>query len=497
MSENDDRYSKLNEMYEQMEEDFISASEAEATKKIDRRNLIVLISIIVVLLVLAAALIPVYLRLGTQDKLKIAKAFTNLSEDINSSKIMSVSDEEDIINAVMYGNTTTTVNYNVAGIPNVPVTLGVDGFMVRSFDTQKQAGSCNLSVMNSRIASADVYIDGTKLYLKVPQLFDYNMLVDLDGLAENFNKSMLANVTGASLDNDLKIEPFGDGVKREIHITDTSELLSESYDTLSEIVKNMEVSHDRGNIDFTLQDGSVIPVKTYHVTISSADVQRIKDEYVASWKADREANLDKQDIYELSGQSIAIDEKIKMLSDIETQNDLKLEILIDKDYQVRNIRTEEALLMDKEAVDITMTLSGNDRSYDDCKLNVLIEDKSDKGDNQPQIYDVHRVEEANGRLAVDFICGGKTNMTVEYVGAATYEDNTLSLDITTCDATYQGEELFRSSGHISITSGIATIPAAPNDKILDVLNLDIMDMIGLAGELEGALETIQEIGNLI
>jgi len=435
----------------------------------------------------AIALIVVIAVFGLgSDKKKLSKAFNNMKKDIEAQQVMSANEKEAVLNALYYGNVDVEYSVNVGEIPNVPVTIGIDGKLDRSFEDKKMSSTNSLSVMNSPVSEMEVYADGTDLYVHLPILLDSTIKADTQDFAKKFNESAIVELLGTTLPEDLDIRPFGDGTARYIEVREMSDVAKACEPQIKTVISNMETGHDSGSTEVMLADGTSTKVKTYHVTFKKDDVQALWDAFYSETAT---SLPDSSSLDNLKSLGVPDVDSIKSnYENISVDSDVMLTITVDKTKQIRNISTESPVVINGKDTIIDISFDGADSCTDKFAITAMV-------DSQQVVCTYENVSDGSKLISLNEYGQTDTRMTLMYSSA--YENDELSTDISKFSVASGDKTLMQMSGHIDVNVGQAVITAPPTQDVIDILNLGLMDILSIAGELSQKYEGISDVMSML
>lgn len=173
-------------------------------------------------------------RYRMNPKRELISEMEALSEGIksfDSPLITKLADKDHI--EMLEGMTRSDISLNVSNTDSWPVTVGVDGAVIRNGDDGSVSADAELSVSNTNIIRTDLYADKKEICISFPDISNDYFGVSPQHLGDQYNDSMFADMTG-KIPNDFSIpvytakdltEDRADyaGIVSEMKISDVSE----------------------------------------------------------------------------------------------------------------------------------------------------------------------------------------------------------------------------------------------------------------------------------
>ena len=459
----------VNEKYLEYEESLEHENYQEGSSSKNKKIAIIIIAVVLVLLAIIGVL--AYKFLIGNDKLKVAKAFKNLSVDEQAyqERIITTSQAEYMINQIIYGDMAADYSINLSGLQDISATLGVDGTLGRKFDDKALSFESTISVMNAKVSDVNVYADDTVLYVNVPLILEETIMADTDGLADNVNNSALAEVVGLRIPDDIDYRPFGDGVKGEIKLIDSGDLLKNHAEDLAKIGETMEVTHDKDKAEIGLSDGTTATCVVYHMTIPMDAIAPILKDIVSQYETS--ASL---------------------------TSDILMSVYVDKDSVIRSLATDIPIVVGDLEINIEAQLTGVDNALDEVSVKASTQDKASAGSSTNE-YVCDWSSDPNGKIDTKIKMTGDMDIDASYAGMVGYDSDMekLSLDIDGLSVSVDGTEQFYVSGDVDITAKDVSVVAPPTNDVIDLLNMNFLEMVKLVAELGKKYEDILNVADLM
>ena len=431
-----------------------------------------------------AIAVPVILRSPFGSKVRVEKAIAEFASDMEntSEKTISAHEMEEMINMVMYGDSHMKYSLNVSGIEQLPVTLGVDGETTRFFDERIMESSDTLSVMNYDISEMEIVASDNDLYLYIPAFSDSYYMVDTENFAEQVNGSEITGMLGITVpEGDYR--PFGDGISKDIHLT-TGEAFAEKYsDEIQVITENMQVKRLADETEVELINGDTVNCRTYRVIIPN----EYADSLLSSVIID-ELYRNPMWAERIAGEDGTIDS-------IEVEKDIELELQIDTSGHIRAIDTASAIQITGAAFEIHAEYTGDKHVTD--AMTVSVKSKTViAGRNNLELT---KVVSDDGYVQVNAYVSGDYEAGFSFDGYLDYSNSgELQADINKLGVSYEGKDVVRVSGDIDIEPAKkkASEIEIPQGNTVDLFNMSILDMLGIASDLGSSWDSLKDLYSL-
>lgn len=470
-----------------------------------------IIAIIVVIIALLAIVgFLAYKYFLKNDKLIVSKAFSEFAVELKEyqDSYMTTAQVENLVNQVLYGDVAGNVSVNVSGIPNIPVTVGVDGDIARSFDNQELSVESELSVMNAKVTDVKVYADGNDLYVYLPILLDETMMANTEQLAEKINASPLAEVIGLTIPEGVDYRPFGDGQKKVISLIDWSTVLVGNESKLASLGEAMEVSREKEKETITLADGTEMECGVYHIVLTKDTVTPILEDVFNIYLDNVDKNVEALEADEYLGDGKAPEDRNYSIN---LGGDVNITVLIDEDGNLREIKSDAPIAINGVTVDCDSTFTGSDVLFDQTKAGVSIVDSTysdfDENNDLDQLmasianetYDFDWAVAPNGKITTTISTSGDVSSVSSFEGKVNFDEatETLTANIDGLDVDYGAEQPLRISGTVVLSTADVKVITHPTKDVIDILNLNFLDMLKITGELVQKYESIINLGKML
>lgn len=439
--------------------------------------------ILVLTIAIGAGSVFAYYKFKNNDKAIVAKALTELSLNYASffTDIIDDKEAEELLNSVLWGNSETDYSINISGIENVPVTLGIDGKLKRDYSDRRLSCSNSLSVMNMELTDVDLYIHKNDLYLSVPDFMDSVFRADMSSFATDFNNSYLAENTELTVPDYLNMKLWNDEPSAKLELNyDLADRLKK-LKGYNELITEIVVSHEKESVYLTLDDAKEVECITYHVLLPMEQAQTVIENELtkAGTKADEE-----------------------FVHSIRLQKDIELRIDIDKSGKVRRICTEkeldlktveiefDILFVDEENPTNSIVINGNlESEYYPSALEL----KNDGVlDTKFEILAHHGIL---GNYDLELTLQGDIDFGAAFSGKFEYseEDRIFEETISSLHVDYFGKRLFDVTGKLEFSENDDISIRLPDEKIIDIFDMNFADMLKIYLELQDDLQYISDI----
>ena len=209
-------------------------------------------------------------RYNTDPKRELIREMGNLSEETASfeSPLVTKLTDEDYIK--MFGGMThSDISLNVSNTGSWPVTVGIDGTVIRNGGDGSVSADTKLSISNTDILKMDLYADNKEICASLPGVSNDYFAISPQHLGKQYNDSVLSALTG-EMSNDFSVRMYttddltGEkadyaGIIAGMKISDVSKLESKTSTHEADVKAN-------ANID----------TKVYTVTFGDESVNKIE-----------------------------------------------------------------------------------------------------------------------------------------------------------------------------------------------------------------------------
>ena len=469
----DDVKSKISETYESYLQAEENRREEEMLADAKKRTRLLVIIITAIVAALAVAII-VGVSYFNRPQAKIAKAFGYLAKDMSSyqDEMISPKDLEKYINMVSYGNVDLTYSLNVDGVDGLPTTIGVDGELIRRYDDKLLKSNNSVSAMNINLLDLNLYADGTTIVANVPQISDSNFIFDGQTFAQDFNSSILGTLSGTQLPSDLVIDPFANEKNKDIKIVDSNKLIEKYEDDFKTLYKGIKVSKTGSEVSVTLNDAgkNVISCKEYEIEIQKEALEPL----LKKLASDSELGL-----------SDYVD-----ANDCELGDNVRLNVSLDSDGYIRCIESAQSIVLGQASLYFMVYFTGDERETDMIDITSNYD-----ADNLTYGVKAWIGRDSSGNFDVIADVVGSENVSFTARGNMNYDENAeeLTCVLERLQIDLSGDELFHTNGTVKIKNADSERINIPNDNIVDIMNMDLMDIIGLAGDLGSNSENLKNL----
>lgn len=170
-------------------------------RKIDKKIVYIIGIIILVSLLLAGVAWSLL-----YEKVKLYKGLKYFLEN-QQSIVMEISDSG-IIEQILYDESEIDYSINLGNMEAFEYTIGLDGRIARDYEARQMDIETMVSVMNYKLGEGTLSVNGNEASLKIPDLFQFEMKFHTDTIGKDFNQTMLSELSGIKLPNDLGIDLF-------------------------------------------------------------------------------------------------------------------------------------------------------------------------------------------------------------------------------------------------------------------------------------------------
>lgn len=474
-----DRYDKLEQLYDNMERERAEEADesiAAANKKKEKVTIAIVLGIMGVLI--ATLLVVVFLLNKKKDEKIVAKAFVQMAKDyseLQEEEFFSASEIETLVNEVIYGDSKFIYSLNISDVPNLPLTLGVDGITNRTYEYKKLSSLNDLSVMNADISELNLYADGNVLYVEVPALLDKAIMADTEDFAKKFNSSEIVQLFNLTIpDADYRI--FKDGEKKEIKVVSSTEIEDTCKDAFVGLAKTMEASHEKTKYDFELPDGSVSCTQ-YNVILDGSKFEEL-----------------------INGMLEAYDKP----SNVSVADNVNLTVLIDDNKQIRKILTKDKIYIDGVGIYFDVRLEGSDIAVTSTIANIAVDKTENDKDINPVIeylsgenYSISFSIDEDDEITAYVRGTGEVNADIFGVFSLKHDQVASIYDfkIKGFDISQDNKKMIHLSGDLTVDVRNIAVDTPPGEYI-DILNMNLMDMIGMVSDITSKWDKYKDIADM-
>ena len=136
-------------------------------------------------------------RYKTDPKRELIREMENLSEETASfeSPLVTKLTNENYIK-ILGGMTHSDISLNVSNTGSWPVTVGIDGTVIRNGGDGSVSADTKLSISNTDILKLDLYADNKEICASMPGISNDYFAISPQHLGKQYNDSVLSSLNG-------------------------------------------------------------------------------------------------------------------------------------------------------------------------------------------------------------------------------------------------------------------------------------------------------------
>ena len=189
----------------------------------------------------------------TDPKRELIREMGNLSKETASfeSPLVTKLTNENYIK-ILGGMTHSDISLNVSNTGSWPVTVGIDGTVIRNGGDGSVSADTKLSISNTDILKLDLYADNKEICASLPGISNDYFAISPQHLGKQYNDSVLSSLNGkASNDFSVRMYTTDDltrekadyaGIISEMKVSDVNKLESKPSNHKADAANNIESS---------------------------------------------------------------------------------------------------------------------------------------------------------------------------------------------------------------------------------------------------------------
>lgn len=465
------------------------------------------VGFIIAIAVLAAALAGVGVWaaltvLGNTPKNRLLKGFRNLSQETEAYQDAK---EESLGWAALRKAGQGSASYTDLSldvtIPEKEIpTVGFD--LSLCMDTANKLGNMDmaLSVGNMPFLQAQLMADDHMLYLACPDLLENKYRLDTENLAENFNNSLWADLTGMTLSEEDEVDLWAAAEQEKPENIFSEGFLERETANLKAVADSMIVEKTDDVLELD-NAGKKIVCKGIRVQLSKDALNQILADVQEEMKNGTYGELVKKNLVERMGGQLedmgdieeTWEEALTVL-DGRLTADPELVFYLDGKSRIMRVETVHPIGLDhaERKIEFSADFKGAERTLDSvsAELAFVGADTEDVS----LVYS-HEADIENCGFAINLQAGDgrqQIGMEADWELKSIEKGKSCVLDIGSAALSVNGERVLKLSG--TVETGIWEQEIQMPQESVDILAMSEMEMMSLAYEV---LTNIQDMMNIM